>query len=85
MFGEDEILLDDSTRLEEKLKAAGVTVRLEIWAEMWHVFQDICPVVPKHSYPSKKSGVRSSTNPICTKINPQGNFRANLPGRQKWL
>jgi acetyl esterase/lipase len=37
--GDDEILLSDSTRIAEKLKAAGSKVELEIWPEMWHVFQ----------------------------------------------
>lgn len=45
--GSDEILLDDSTRLKEKLQAAGVTVRLNIWNGMWHVFQIFAPYVPE--------------------------------------
>lgn len=36
--GNDEILLSDSTRLAEKLDAAGIDVELEIWPDMWHVF-----------------------------------------------
>jgi acetyl esterase/lipase len=45
--GEDEILLDDSTRLEKKMKAAGVDVHLEIWKGMWHVFQAFAPFAPE--------------------------------------
>lgn len=37
--GDDEILLSDSTRFADKLKAAGVPVEIEIWPHMWHVFQ----------------------------------------------
>lgn len=37
--GDDEILLSDSTRFAEKMKAAGLEVEIEIWPEMWHVFQ----------------------------------------------
>lgn len=37
--GEAEILLSDSTALTERLGAAGVPVTLEIWPEMFHVFQ----------------------------------------------
>jgi acetyl esterase/lipase len=37
--GSIEALLDDSTRLAEKAKAAGVTVDLEIWPGMFHVWQ----------------------------------------------
>ncbi len=45
--GSDEILLDDSTRLDEKLKAAQVPTRLVIWQGMWHVFQVFSPYVPE--------------------------------------
>jgi acetyl esterase/lipase len=37
--GDDEILLDDSTRYAERAAAAGVGVTLAIWAGMPHVFQ----------------------------------------------
>ncbi len=37
--GEDELLLNDSLRLAEQAKAAGVTVKLERYAGLWHVFQ----------------------------------------------
>jgi acetyl esterase/lipase len=45
--GSDEILLDDSTRLEAKLKSSEVVTKLEIWAGMWHVFQIFAPYVPE--------------------------------------
>ena len=45
--GSDEILLDDSVRLKQKLIAAGVDVRLEVWDGMWHVFQIFAPYVPE--------------------------------------
>ena len=44
--GEAEVLLDDSTRVAEKAKAAGVKVELEAWDDMihvWHVFAKILP------------------------------------------
>lgn len=37
--GENEILLSDSTRLVERMKAAGVTAKLDVFEGMWHVFQ----------------------------------------------
>lgn len=37
--GDAEILLDDATRLHQRLEAAGVWSRLEVWARMLHVFQ----------------------------------------------
>ncbi|MEX6503326.1 alpha/beta hydrolase [Pseudomonas zhanjiangensis] len=37
--GEDELLLNDSLRLADKARRAGVTVRLERYPALWHVFQ----------------------------------------------
>jgi acetyl esterase/lipase len=37
--GEAEILLSDSTALSERLGAAGVPLTLEIWPDMFHIFQ----------------------------------------------
>jgi len=45
--GSDEILLDDSVRLEEKLKTAQVSTRMVVWQGMWHVFQVFAPYVPE--------------------------------------
>ena len=36
--GSDEIMLDDSTRVAERAKEAGVDVTLEVWEGMWHVW-----------------------------------------------
>ncbi len=44
--GDAEVLLDDSTRVAAKAKAAGVKAELEVWPEMihvWHVFAKILP------------------------------------------
>ena len=54
--GDDEILLDDSTRLHEKLKAAGVDVQMEIWDGMWHVFQAFAPWAPEAQVSIEKIG-----------------------------
>jgi acetyl esterase/lipase len=45
--GTDEILLDDATTLAERAEAAGVEVTLEIWEEMWHVFQAFAAEIPE--------------------------------------
>ncbi len=37
--GDHEILLSDSTRIRDKLIAAGGDVTLQVWPDMWHVFQ----------------------------------------------
>lgn len=41
-----EILHSDSVRLKEAMDKAGVTCHLEVWEDMWHVFQ---------MFPSKKA------------------------------
>jgi epsilon-lactone hydrolase len=44
--GEAETLLDDSTRVADRAKSAGVKVDLEVWDEMihvWHVFAKLLP------------------------------------------
>ena len=45
--GTDEIILDDSTRFADRARAAGVDVTLEVWDEMFHVFQVAGPVIPE--------------------------------------
>jgi epsilon-lactone hydrolase len=42
-----ELLLDDSTRLAEKMKAAGVAVTLDIWPELWHDWPQMADQVPE--------------------------------------
>lgn len=44
--GDAEVLRDDSTRFAAKAKQAGVTIQLEVWPEMvhvWHAFGDDVP------------------------------------------
>ena len=45
--GTDEVLLNDSTRLAERARAAGVTVHLHVWDDMWHVFQAFAYQLPE--------------------------------------
>ena len=45
--GDHEILLSDSTRLANKLAKAGVDVELEVWPDMWHVFQFFVGKMPE--------------------------------------
>jgi acetyl esterase/lipase len=39
-------LLDDATRCAERARQAGVEVSLEVWDEMFHVFQ-LVPFLPE--------------------------------------
>ena len=45
--GDDEILLSDSTRLAEAVQQAGGEVTLEVWPQMWHVFQVFVKQMPE--------------------------------------
>ncbi len=45
--GSDEVLLDDSTRLAERARAAGVAVELKIWPVVPHVWQLVYPAMPE--------------------------------------
>ena len=45
--GDDEILLSDSTRFAHKLEAAGIDVELEVFPELWHVFQLFVGAMPE--------------------------------------
>lgn len=45
--GSDEILLNDSTRLADKARRCNVDVHLEIWDQMWHVWQYFAPYMPE--------------------------------------
>jgi monoterpene epsilon-lactone hydrolase len=45
--GDHEILLSDSTRLAENIRTAGGQVDLQIWPDMWHVFQYFIGQMPE--------------------------------------
>lgn len=45
--GADEVLLDDSTRLAERARAAGVVVELKVWPVVPHVWQIMARFIPE--------------------------------------
>ena len=45
--GEIEVLLDDAVRFADKARDAGVDVTLEVWPEMFHVFQAFSAMLPE--------------------------------------
>ncbi|HKA53933.1 MAG TPA: alpha/beta hydrolase fold domain-containing protein, partial [Candidatus Binatia bacterium] len=51
-----ETLLDDSTRVAERAKAAGVKVDLEVWQEMIHVWHLFAPILPEGQQAIEKIG-----------------------------
>jgi monoterpene epsilon-lactone hydrolase len=54
--GDAETLLDDSSRVAEKAKMAGVKVDLEIWPEMPHVWHLFAPFLPEGQQAIDKIG-----------------------------
>jgi acetyl esterase/lipase len=55
--GSDEILLDDSIRLASRAQEAGVTVTLEVWEGMIHVFQAFAMILPEGKKAIKGIGI----------------------------
>jgi len=45
--GEHEILRSDSQRLSENARQVGVSVSLEIWEGMWHVWHMFAGLMPE--------------------------------------
>jgi acetyl esterase/lipase len=54
--GDEEVLLADSTRLADRLRAAGGEVELEVFPEMQHVFQIAAGVLPESDDALAKAG-----------------------------
>jgi len=55
--GDCETLLDDATRLAERLRAAGVPVELDVWDRMIHVWQLFAPILSEGRDAIDKAGV----------------------------
>ncbi|MHA1313302.1 MAG: alpha/beta hydrolase [Candidatus Helarchaeota archaeon] len=45
--GTSEVILDDSTRMAERARAAGMDVTLEVWDEMIHAWQLFAALIPE--------------------------------------
>jgi|TARA_B100000809_G_scaffold228805_1_gene242040 acetyl esterase/lipase len=45
--GSIEVLLDDSTMLKTRAKEAGVSVEMEVWDDMPHVWHHYAPILPE--------------------------------------
>ena len=54
--GDDEILLSDATRFAALMQEAGLEVELEVWPEMWHVFQLLVGKMPESRNAIRKIG-----------------------------
>ena len=62
--GADEVLLDDSTRLAERARAAGVPIALKIWPVVPHAWQLAPHLIPEARQSLRESGefLRSHTD-----------------------
>jgi acetyl esterase/lipase len=62
--GDAEVLLDDTTRVADKARAAGVDVQVEIYPEMIHIFQLFAPMLPEGQQAIERIGtfVRAHTS-----------------------
>ncbi len=54
--GSDEVILDDSKRLAEQALEVGVEVTLDIWENMWHVWQLSGGLMPEATMALQKAG-----------------------------
>jgi epsilon-lactone hydrolase len=45
--GDEEVLLDDTTRFVERARAAGVEAEAEVWPQMFHVFHAFAGMLPE--------------------------------------
>jgi monoterpene epsilon-lactone hydrolase len=54
--GDEEMLLDDSIRLEEKAKADGVDVTLQVYPKHFHVFNAFWRILPEANKANKFAG-----------------------------
>jgi monoterpene epsilon-lactone hydrolase len=54
--GADEVLLDDSTRLAERARAAGVAVELKIWPVVPHAWQLAPHLIPEGRQSLREAG-----------------------------
>ena len=55
--GEREVLLGDALLIKENAQAAGVDVTLDVWPDMWHVWQAMARVVPEAQQAINELGV----------------------------
>ncbi len=67
--GADEVLLDDSTRLAERARAAGVPVELKIWPVVPHAWQ-----LAPHLIPEARQSLRESAAFLRAHTAPAGSI-----------
>lgn len=68
--GEDEVLRDDSTRLAERARAAGVRVQLKIWPVVPHAWQ-----LAPHLIPEARQSLRESADFLRKLVAPEASSK----------
>jgi monoterpene epsilon-lactone hydrolase len=63
--GADEVLRDDSTRLAERARVSGVSVKLKIWPVVPHAWQ-----LAPHRIPEARQSLRESASFLRTHVAP---------------
>jgi epsilon-lactone hydrolase len=76
--GDAEVILDDSTRLAAKARAARVDVSLEVWDEMPHVFPAFAGLLPEADEAVARIGNWLAER--YSPIEPSGDDRAGADG-----
>jgi acetyl esterase/lipase len=71
--GADEVLLDDSTRLAERARAAGARVELKIWAVVPHAWQ-----LAPGRIPEARASLRESGDFLRTAVRERGEPAARI-------
>ena len=61
--GENEVLLDDAVRLAEKARHYGIKAEIEVYSEMFHVFQYFARYLDKADESIRKIGTFIRNNP----------------------
>ncbi len=61
--GDDEILLSNSERIADACIAAGIDAELQVWPEMWHVFQMFTIKMPEARRAIKNIGAYIQSRP----------------------
>jgi monoterpene epsilon-lactone hydrolase len=56
LVGTNETLLDDSTRVADKARAAGVDVAIEIWDDMIHIWPFFAAILPEGQQAIERMG-----------------------------
>lgn len=73
--GSDEILLDDSIRLAQRVNEVGGVVHLEVWQRMWHVWHYFVGAIPQGGCSF------AQINAFIQAVTEQNSKTHQLPGR----